>query len=105
MKKTTAPFIVLLITLFTWQSYVEAASISSRVRVLESKVKSNAYKITKQNKTHKKQLAEVKKGFKDLEALKKQIKLLSKKQKHMMKKSKKTYTGASAEGKRDYSFP
>lgn len=72
MKKLTLAVFV-LIGLFTLQGVAEAASISTRVRILESKVNKQNKLIKKQTQETKKQNAKLDKGLRDVNELKAQV--------------------------------
>lgn len=72
MKKLSL-FVFLLIGLFTLQSVAEAASISTRVRILESKMYKQGKLIKKQTQETQRQNVKLDKGLKEIQELKAQV--------------------------------
>lgn len=72
MKKLKLAVFV-LVGMFTLQGIAEAASISTRVRILESKVNKQNKLIKKQTQETKRQNAKLDKGLRDVQELKAQV--------------------------------
>lgn len=70
----------MLIVLVGIQTTVYAASVSTRVRVLESKVYSHAKLIKQQSQETQRNTLELKKGLKDMESMKVQFERFLKQQ-------------------------
>lgn len=97
MRKITIVVSAMLM-MFTIQSIAEAASISTRVRILESKVYKQSKLIKQQARQNRSYSQELRNGLKDIEQLKSEVKSFIKQQ-EMKKKEQKT-----SKDKR-YSFP
>lgn len=65
--------VTVFISFFVMQSIAEAASISTRVRILESKVYKQNKQIDKQEKHNKAQDVRLEKGLKKIETLKYEV--------------------------------
>ncbi|BBP43989.1 hypothetical protein [Thiosulfativibrio zosterae] len=78
----------LLIGLLLWYPVADAASISTRVRILENKVAKQDNIIKQQSSAQKKSLTEMSDGLKQVEELKQQVELLVKQQAKQMKAAK-----------------
>lgn len=72
MKKL-ALMISLLIGLLAFQTIAEAASISTRVRILESKVYKQGKEINRQSRENKHQNIKVERGLAEIKTLKNQV--------------------------------
>lgn len=97
MKKITF-MVSIMLMLFTFQTIAEAASISTRVRILEGKVYKQSKLIKQQARQNKSYSQELKSGLKDIEQLKLEVKNFMRKQQATQKKQK------TSKDKR-YSFP
>ncbi|MDG4812919.1 hypothetical protein P8629_07850 [Hydrogenovibrio sp. 3SP14C1] len=98
MKKIT--FLVsIMLMLFTFQTIAEAASISTRVRILEGKVYKQSKLIKQQARQNRSNSQELKNGLKDIEQLKLEVKNFMSEQEAATQKKQKT-----SKDKR-YSFP
>jgi len=97
MKKITF-MVSIMLMLFTFQTIAEAASISTRVRILEGKVYKQSKLIKQQARQNKSYSQELKDGLKDIEQLKLEVKNFMRKQEITKKKQK------TSKDKR-YSFP
>jgi len=84
--------------LFTFQTIAEAASISTRVRILEGKVYKQSKLIKQQARQNRSYSKELKNGLKDIEQLKLEVKDFIRQQ-EANKKKKKTFKDHR------YSFP
>lgn len=73
--------IATVISLFVWQSVADAASISTRVRILESKVAKQDKKIKASTRAQQESLAKVDKSLKRVQQLEKKVAKLLKDQK------------------------
>jgi len=73
--------IATVISLFVWQSVADAASISTRVRILESKVAKQDKQIRSSTKSQQESLAKVDKSLTKMKALEKKIDNILKKEK------------------------
>lgn len=80
---------VVLIVLMFWYSVASAASISTRVRVLETKVAKQDNVIKQQSVSQKKSLNDMTDGLKQVEDLKLQVELLVRQQSKQLKASQK----------------
>lgn len=76
---------VALIVVMLWYSVASAASISTRVRVLETKVAKQDRVIKQQSVSQNKSLNEMTEGLKQVEDLKKQVELLVRQQSKQLK--------------------
>lgn len=70
--------ITAVISLFVWQSVAEAASISTRVRILESKVAKHDKQVKASTKSQKESEARIEKSLAKVKALEKKINKLLK---------------------------
>ena len=77
-----------LISLLLWYPVADAASISTRVRILENKVAKQDNIIKQQSSAQKKSMTEMSDGLKQVEELKQQVELLVKQQAKQMKAAK-----------------
>lgn len=75
LKKT---LVVTILSLFVWQSVADAASISTRVRILESKVAKQDKKIKASEESQKHSEAKVDKSLAKMQALEKKLSKLLK---------------------------
>ena len=75
-------------SLFVWQGIADAASMSTRVRILESKVYKQYKKIRASEKAQKASSAKIDKSLAKMQALEKKITTLLKEQKKANKKPK-----------------
>lgn len=80
---------VALIVMMLWYSVASAASISTRVRVLETKVAKQDHVIKQQSVSQNKSLNEMTEGLKQVEDLKKQVELLVRQQSKQLKSAQK----------------
>ena len=97
MRKITFVVAVMLM-LFTFQTIAEAASISTRVRILEGKVYKQSKLIKQQARQNRSYSQELKNGLKDIEHQKLEVKNYMSQQETTKKKQK------TSKDKR-YSFP
>lgn len=107
MKKRS--LILILLVLFSWQTLAQAASISTRVRILESKVKKLDRHIQHQNILLKKQDKKFMKGGKDIQHLQNEIAFLKHQQQILLQRAQSKHANHSGtEGEASpnhYSFP
>ncbi|GKT11096.1 MAG: hypothetical protein ISEC1_P0059 [Thiomicrorhabdus sp.] len=89
--------IPLVIGIFVWQGVADAASISSRVRILESKISKQNFKIKQSMGINSLQSAKVDKSLVKIKALEKKVNRL-------LKSSKKAKIKAGRLDKR-YAYP
>lgn len=78
-------FIGSVLSLFVWQGIADAASMSTRVRILESKVYKQDKKIRASEQAQKASSAKVDKSLAKMQALEKKITILLKDQKQANK--------------------
>lgn len=99
MNKTTMA-ILLIVSAFAWQSIAQAASISSRVRALESKVAKHDRAIKAESSARQKQSKEVKESLAQVEELQHRVN-------YLIRQQKKNKTKKPVKGKDPtiYSFP
>lgn len=90
---------VMLLVAFALQSTADAASISTRVRILEGKVYKQGKLLQQQSSQTQSYSKELKRGLQELEILKREVKTL--KQKEQKEAKKKPAQQAS----KPYSFP
>lgn len=90
-----------VIMLLTFQSIAEAASISTRVRILESKVYKQGKLIKEQAKKDRAYTSGLKQGLKEIELLRIELQKFMR-QKEAMEKKPSSYDG---DLDRTYSFP
>lgn len=81
-------FIGSVLSLFIWQGIADAASMSTRVRILESKVYKQDKKIRASEQAQKASSAKVDKSLAKMQALEKKITTLLKDQKKANKRPK-----------------
>jgi len=90
---------VTLLLAFTLQSTAYAASISTRVRILEGKVYKQSKLLEQQSSQTQSYSKELKRGLQELEILKREVESLKQKQQKEVKKK------SDQEGVKSYSFP
>ncbi|BCN92955.1 hypothetical protein THMIRHAM_07400 [Thiomicrorhabdus immobilis] len=71
-------FVATILSLFVWQSVADAASISTRVRILESKVAKQDKQIKASEQSQKNSEAKVDKSLAKMQALEKKLSKLLK---------------------------
>ncbi|MDX1351436.1 MAG: hypothetical protein R3254_00390 [Thiomicrorhabdus sp.] len=71
-------FVVMTLSLFMWQSVADAASISTRVRILESKVAKHEKTMKASQQSQQESAQKVDKGLAKIQALEKKISKLLK---------------------------
>lgn len=99
MIKIASLFSVTLLVVFTLQSTADAASISTRVRILEGKVYKQSKLLKQQSSQTQSYSKELKRGLQELEMLKREIKTLKQKEQETVKKK------SSQPSSKPYSFP
>ncbi|MDR9499339.1 MAG: hypothetical protein RI556_09205 [Hydrogenovibrio sp.] len=72
MKKKTL-VVAIVSAMFGFQSIAEAASISTRVRILESKVQKHAQLLERQQKQNQQYQQQMQQGLNEMRALKKEM--------------------------------
>ncbi|MBD3611739.1 MAG: hypothetical protein HUJ13_04910 [Hydrogenovibrio crunogenus] len=87
MKKITL-VVSVMVAMFTFQTIAEAASISTRVRILEGKVYKQSKLIKQQARQNRSYSQDLKNGLKDIEQLKLEVKNFMKQQETNKKKQK-----------------
>lgn len=87
MKKITL-VVSVMVAMFTFQTIAEAASISTRVRILEGKVYKQSKLIKQQARQNRSYSQDLKNGLKDIEQLKLEVKNFMRQQETNKKKQK-----------------
>lgn len=87
MKKITL-VVSVMVAMFAFQTIAEAASISTRVRILEGKVYKQSKLIKQQARQNRSYSQDLKNGLKDIEQLKLEVKNFMKQQETKKKKQK-----------------